>query len=55
MLHRMGFQRLHKRADGAFGDRFVPRAFHDEVLSYGGIPMGVVDRWIAGHATPAVE
>ena len=59
MLGRMGFQRLRERAEAALGDGFDLRAFHDELLSYGGIPMsvleGVVDRWIAGHATPAVE
>ena len=53
MLGRMGFQRLRARAEEALGDRFDLRAFHDEALGYGGIPMsvleGVIDRWIAAQ------
>ena len=50
MLGRMHFQRLRARAEEALGERFDLRAFHDEILAYGGIPMnvldGVVQRWI---------
>ena len=53
MLGRMAFQRLRARAESALGETFDLRAFHDEVLAYGGIPMdvleGVVERWIAAH------
>jgi uncharacterized protein (DUF885 family) len=58
MLGRMHFQRLRARAEEALGSRFDLRAFHDELLAYGGIPMnvldGVVDRWIT-HQTGAAH
>ena len=58
MLGRMTFQELRARAEGALGPRFDLRAFHDEVLRYGAIPLdalrGVVTRWIDSQrgATP---
>ncbi|MGB0588627.1 MAG: DUF885 domain-containing protein [Myxococcota bacterium] len=57
MLGRMHFQRLRAQAEAALGDHFDLRAFHDEVLAYGGIPMnvleGVVARWIARESEGA--
>jgi uncharacterized protein (DUF885 family) len=42
---------LRARAERALGDRFDIRAFHDEVLSQGAIPLDILDarltRWIA--------
>ena len=51
---------LRERAKQALGDGFDVRAFHDEVLGGGGLPLDVlearIDRWIAvrkGAAKPA--
>jgi len=44
-------QRLRRKAQGALGTRFDPRAFHAQVLGSGALPMAVleakIDRWIA--------
>lgn len=46
-------QRLRKRAQAALGDRFDIKAFHEQVLNTGGLPLAVleqkIDRWIAGQ------
>ena len=43
---------LRTRAEKAFGKKFDIRAFHDEILTHGSVPLSVleaaVDRWIAG-------
>ena len=44
-------QRLRRQAEDELGDRFDIRAFHDQVLNSGALPLSVledkVDRWIA--------
>ena len=44
-------QRLRKKAEAALGAKFDIRAFHDQVLNTGGLPMAVleakIDNWIA--------
>ena len=43
---------LRTRAEKALGKKFDIRAFHDEILTHGSVPLSVleaaVDRWIAG-------
>ncbi len=43
-------QRLRKKAEAELGDKFDVRAFHEQVLDSGALPLGVleakVDRWI---------
>jgi uncharacterized protein (DUF885 family) len=47
-------QELRERAAGALGDRFDLRAFHDEVLRHGALPLGmlenVIGEWISATA-----
>jgi len=50
-------QRLRRKAEAELGTRFDIRAFHDQVLSSGALPLPVleakIDRWIAaGGVTP---
>jgi uncharacterized protein (DUF885 family) len=44
-------QRLRRKAEAALGSRFDIRAFHEQVLDSGALPLGVleakIDRWIA--------
>ena len=48
---------LRDRAKTALGDKFDLRAFHDEVLDSGALPLDVlsdrVDAWIAGQKAAA--
>ena len=50
-IGQLHFIALRERAQKALGDRFDVRAFHDELLSGGPLPLDVVatrvDRWIA--------
>lgn len=53
MVGCLEIQALRKRAEDELGERFDLRAFHDEVLRHGAIPLSVlrrvVDRWIASR------
>ncbi len=44
---------LRERAEKALGDKFDVKAFHDQILTSGSLPMAVmeqkIDRWIAAH------
>jgi len=44
-------QRLRKKAEAALGERFDIRAFHDQILMSGALPLPIleakIDRWIA--------
>ena len=44
---------LRARAEQALGSRFDIRAFHEQVLGTGALPLGIleqkIDRWIAGQ------
>ncbi|GAB3587894.1 hypothetical protein GCM10027445_68460 [Amycolatopsis endophytica] len=50
MVGRLEIQRVRARAEGALGERFDIRAFHDLVLGGGALPLSVleavVDEWI---------
>ncbi|MDF3983633.1 DUF885 family protein [Luteibacter sp. PPL201] len=52
-LGQLTFLKLRERAKQALGDRFDIRAFHDEVLSGGAMPLELLeqrtDAWIARH------
>jgi uncharacterized protein (DUF885 family) len=49
-------QELRKKAEMRLGAKFDIKAFHDEVLNTGGLPLAVleakIDRWIAAQAAP---
>jgi uncharacterized protein (DUF885 family)/ketosteroid isomerase-like protein len=51
-------QRLRQAAEAALGEHFDIRAFHDQVLEDGGVPLQLlearVEAWIARHDTPEV-
>ncbi|MFC3174596.1 DUF885 domain-containing protein [Novosphingobium bradum] len=53
-LGALTIQRLRARAEAALGPRFDIRAFHEQVLGSGALPLPVleakIDRWIAGQA-----
>lgn len=51
MIGKMKILELREKARAELGDRFDVRAFHDEVLKSGSVPLGIleenVDAWIA--------
>ncbi len=51
-----GWRRLRRDAEAARGASFDLRAFHDEVLSYGAIPLGALRRLVLedAGASPAL-
>ncbi|MBK6704780.1 MAG: DUF885 domain-containing protein [Caulobacteraceae bacterium] len=56
-IGELTMQRLRREATSALGDRFDIRAFHDELLSAGAVPMDVLEtrmrRWIASQQEAA--
>jgi uncharacterized protein (DUF885 family) len=59
MVGRIAIDSLKARAEARLGSKFDIRAFHDHVLEYGAVPLGLlrshVEAWVdsvAGPATP---
>jgi uncharacterized protein (DUF885 family) len=54
-IGQMKIRELRTRAEAALGDRFDVRAFHNQVLTTGSLPLLVleskIDRWIASQQT----
>ena len=54
MTGRLEIERLRHEAERRLVDRFDIRAFHDQVLSSGSVPLGQLRRqvgeWLAGTA-----
>ena len=54
MIGRLEIQRLRAQAEQRLGDRFDIRAFHDQVLGDGSVPLGLLRRnieaWMAAQA-----
>jgi uncharacterized protein (DUF885 family) len=52
-LGQIAIRRLRTGAEAALGDRFDPRAFHEQVLGTGALPMPVLERkindWVASN------
>jgi uncharacterized protein (DUF885 family) len=53
MVGRLEIQRIRARAERVLGDRFDIRAFHDQLLAHGPLPIGVLDEVVAGWAASA--
>ena len=53
-IGELKLKELRARSTAALGDRFDLRAFHDEVLRHGCLPLGLLDdqvaRWVASRA-----
>lgn len=51
MVGRLELQRMRRAAEQALGDRFDVRAFHDQVIGNGALPLSVLDevvtRWVS--------
>jgi uncharacterized protein (DUF885 family) len=43
-MGELKLKELRAYASGELGDRFDVRAFHDQVLGYGPIPLDILDR-----------
>jgi uncharacterized protein (DUF885 family) len=58
-IGQMKIIELRERARRALGDRFDVRAFHDQILKDGPLPLDMleekIDRWIASQRGPAVH
>jgi uncharacterized protein (DUF885 family) len=58
-IGEMKLMQLRHRAQAAFGENFDERAFHDEILDEGAMPLAVldsrVDDWIASHAHTSAD
>ena len=52
MVGRLEIQRMRGAAEQTLGDRFDIRAFHDQVLGNGALPMAVLDEVITRWAAP---
>ena len=54
-LGYLEFRKLRSAAEGALGEKFDVRAFHDEVLAHGSVPLPVLDEtvgaWIEAQKT----
>jgi uncharacterized protein (DUF885 family) len=52
-LGALTIQRLRAKSQAELGDRFDIRAFHEQVLNTGALPLAVleqkIDRWIAAQ------
>ena len=50
---------LRERAERQLGDEFDVRAFHDELLGGGALPLDILeqrmDAWLAAQTTPAAN
>ncbi|HEY3527899.1 MAG TPA: DUF885 domain-containing protein [Nocardioides sp.] len=51
MIGRLEIQRMRREAEERQGDRFDVRRFHTAVLGSGALPLGVLDRVVAGRLT----
>jgi len=58
-MGQMKILELRSRAQKALGDKFDMRAFHDEILDVGPLPLDVleprVDAWIASQSKGAAH
>jgi uncharacterized protein (DUF885 family) len=51
MVGRLEIQRMRRAAEQSMGDRFDIRAFHDQVLGNGALPMAVLDEVVTRWTT----
>ncbi|MBX3390632.1 MAG: DUF885 domain-containing protein [Phycisphaeraceae bacterium] len=58
-IGELKIRELRSRAENTLGDRFDVRAFHDEILGAGALPLSVlekrIDRWIANQVKETVQ
>jgi uncharacterized protein (DUF885 family) len=59
MVGRLEIERLRRDAEQRMGDRFDIRAFHDNVLEDGSVPLALlrrkIERWAAGGSQPGTS